>query len=178
MELIKNIHFYSIIMTEKEFHYNLVKLQDSLMRFALKLISDKVDAKDLVQETMLKALVFMDKFKYDSNFKAWVFTIMKNTFINNYRSHTRENLYRHSNNDSFTINNVRNFDNVEIESVFEVRELNENIEKLNDIYRIPIKMRIAGYKYKEIAEDLKLNTGTVKSRIFLSRKKLIGILSN
>ena len=72
-------------MTTYEFNNNLIGMKTNLQRFAMSLTYDRDTALDLVQDTYLKALTFKDKFVDYTNLKAWVFTIMKNTFINNYR---------------------------------------------------------------------------------------------
>jgi RNA polymerase sigma-70 factor, ECF subfamily len=164
-------------MTAIEFQYRLINLQESLMNFAYRLTSDKNDAKDLVQETMLKALEYRNKFVYESNFKAWTYTIMKNTFINNYRRSVHQNMYRDQTNGSFFISQTVSTGSDDPDSTYSVREIIQNIEQLRDMFRIPFKMHINGYKYKEIANKLNLNIGTVKSRIFLSRKQLMDQLS-
>ena len=72
-------------MTTIEFNSSLTKLQGNLEAFAKQLTGNEDDAKDLMQETFLKALVYREKYVNHNNFKAWVYTIMKNIFINNYR---------------------------------------------------------------------------------------------
>jgi RNA polymerase sigma-70 factor (ECF subfamily) len=143
------------------------------MRFAYSLTSDREDAKDLVQETFLKALKYCDTFVNESNFKAWMYTIMKNTFINNYRSSFRQNLYCDKTKESFFINQTLAAGSDDPDSAYSALEIAQTIEQLKDKFRIPFKMHINGYKYKEIADELNLNIGTVKSRIFLSRKQLM-----
>ncbi|MDP4208177.1 MAG: RNA polymerase sigma factor [Bacteroidota bacterium] len=160
-------------MTAIEFEYKLIDLQGTMMRFAYRLTANKEDAQDLVQETFLKALRCYKQFIYQSNLKAWVFTIMKNTFINNYRHGIRLNIYR----DQTKINQLKSTSLDDPDSAYSALEITQNIEQLKDILRIPFKMHINGYKYKEIAEELHLNIGTVKSRIFLSRKRLMDQLS-
>ena len=78
-------------MTAIEFNHQLITLEEKLARFALSLTSNKDDAKDLLQETMLKAITYRDQFVQYTNLKAWTYTIMKNTFINNYRRNVRQN---------------------------------------------------------------------------------------
>ena len=80
-------------MTAIEFNYQITNLQVHLKSFALKLTSNDVDSEDLVQETTLKALRFRDKFVDSSNLKAWLFTIMKNTYINDYRKKKRASTF-------------------------------------------------------------------------------------
>lgn len=160
-------------MTAIEFQHKLISLEDSLGRFAYSLTTDKEDAKDLVQETFLKALVYRDKFTHNDNFKAWTYTIMKNTFINNYRRNVRKNTHRDLTKESFYLNHPKATGADDPDSSLTTNELNKNIELLGDEFRVPLKMHHEGYKYKEIAEKLNLNIGTVKSRIFFSRKKLM-----
>jgi RNA polymerase sigma factor (sigma-70 family) len=165
-------------MTSTEFHNQLVKLKESLMRFAFTLTADKDDAKDLVQETFLKALKYSNQFVEESNIKAWTSTIMKNTFINNYRQSVRHNLYRDQTKESIIINQTKSVSRDDPDSVYSVMEINQNIEQLEERFRIPFKMHMNGYKYREIADELNLNIGTVKSRIFSSRRKLKDILND
>jgi len=162
-------------MTAIEFQYKLIDLQESLMRFAYSLTADKDDAKDLVQETYLKALTYRDKFEDDTNMKAWTFTIMKNTFINIYRKAKKQNTTFDSSDNQFLTNSKT--ENNDPASQYSHNEINKKIEELDDAFRIPFQMHTSGYKYKEIAENLNLKIGTVKSRIFLSRKQLMNLLN-
>jgi RNA polymerase sigma-70 factor, ECF subfamily len=164
-------------MSATEFQSTLINLQDSLMRFAYSLTTDKDDAKDLVQETNFKALNSYDKYVLESNFKAWTFTIMKNTFINSYRRNINQNIYRSQVKESFYIRQSESVAYSDPESAYSAMEISENIEQLKDIFRIPFKMYIYGYKYKEIADKLSLNIGTVKSRIYMSRRQLMNQLN-
>jgi len=157
-------------LTKKEFQNELLSLQDCLMRFAYSLTSDSDDAKDLLQSTNLKALTYCNLFKENTNLKAWTFTIMKNTFINIYRKAIKQNTTYDINDNLFLMNNK--LENNRPDSQYSHNEINKKIEELDDNFRIPFQMHTSGYKYKEIAEKLNLNLGTVKSRIFFSRKKL------
>ena len=76
-------------MTKIQFNNELLNLSDQLYFYALRLTSDSEHANDLLQETMLKALTYRDKFTQNINFKAWLYTIMKNTFINDYRRNVK-----------------------------------------------------------------------------------------
>lgn len=164
-------------MTAIEFQYKLINLQESLMGFAYRLTADKDDAKDLVQETFLKSLKSYDKFVHEANFKAWTFTIMKNIFINNYRHCLLQNTFRDQTKESFYVNKTEASDSGDAHSAYSALEIKQHLEKLKDALRIPLKMYVEGYKYKEIADKLNLNIGTVKSRIFLSRRQLINQLN-
>lgn len=159
-------------MTTLQFNDSLLGLQDRLRYFALSLTSNDNDASDLLQETILKALTYRNQFVSNTNFKAWVFTIMKNTFINNYRRDQKSKNTFDSTDDAIRLANKKNYESETPEVVHSVLELNNTIERLEDEFRIPFRMHTEGFKYKEIAEKLSLPIGTVKSRIFFTRKKL------
>jgi RNA polymerase sigma-70 factor (ECF subfamily) len=160
-------------MTAVEFQHKLVSLESNLERFAYSLTLNREDAKDLLQETFLKALTYRDKFTHNDNFKAWAYTIMKNTFINNYRRNIRQNTHRDQTKEGYFLNQPKAMGFDDPDSAFSTKELTRNVEQLDDEFRIPFKMHHEGFKYKEIADELNLNIGTVKSRIFFSRKKLM-----
>jgi len=160
-------------MTAIEFNHQLIDLEDNLERFALSLTSDREEAKDLLQETYLKALSYRDKFVHYTNLKAWTFTIMKNTFINNYRKAMRQNTTMDNTKDLYFLNNVQESGFSSPDSKYAYDEINKEIEQLDDEFKVPFRMHHQGYKYKEIAEKLNLKIGTVKSRIFFTRKKLM-----
>lgn len=165
------------IMTAIQFDTKLLSLQDRLRYFALSLTANHDDAKDLLQETILKALTYRGQFVDNTNFKAWVFTIMKNTFINNYRRNQKVRRTFDSNEDSLTFAAKKSYTSETPESAQSVQEMLLCIERLEDDFRIPFKMHTEGFKYKEIAEELDLPIGTVKSRIFFTRKKLQEMLA-
>ncbi|MDD6723432.1 MAG: RNA polymerase sigma factor [Muribaculaceae bacterium] len=159
-------------MGNAKFQSNLMNLQANLLNFAYMLTSNRDDAYDLLQDTTLKALDNEDKYAENTNFKGWVFTIMRNIFINNYRRagraatvvDTTENLYH--------LNLCQESGIETPEGAYGVNEISAAIDDIADEYRIPFVMHIQGYKYNEIAEHMNLPLGTVKSRIFFARKKL------
>ena len=164
-------------MTKIQFNNELLNLSNQLYFYALRLTSDPERANDLLQETMLKALTYRDKFTQNINFKAWLYTIMKNTFINDYRRNVKiRNTFDDSNNDFHLL-----FSKDKVfpapDSFYSTKEILKTIDELEDDYRIPFTMFLDGYKYKEIAEELDIPLGTVKSRIFFTRKKLEKSLS-
>lgn len=165
-------------MTAVQFNQRLLSMQDKLLYFALSLTANDEDARDLLQETTLKALTYRDQFVNNTNFKAWVFTIMKNTFINNYRRVQKTRNTFDSTEDAIRAAYKKNYTSETPENVYAVMEMNSKVEKLDDEFRVPFKMHTQGYKYKEIAEHLDLPIGTVKSRIFFTRKKLQEMLKD
>ena len=165
-------------MTQYEFNNNLIEMKTNLHRFAMSLTSDRVTALDLVQDTYLKAITYKDKFVDYTNLKAWVFTIMKNTFINNYRRNIKENTIIDGTQDLYYINQPSDKGFISPESSYSENEIEKAIESLEDEFRIPFRMHINGYKYKEIADELGLKIGTVKSRIFFTRQKLMHMLKD
>jgi RNA polymerase sigma factor (sigma-70 family) len=162
-------------MTTMEFNHKLLNL-DGMERFAMSLTLNREKAKDLLQETYLKALTNKDNYVEVANFKAWTYTIMKNTFINNYRRSFREKTSFDYSKDLLLLNNLEESHLGRPESEFTCQEINKAIDAMEDEFRIPFRMHTEGYKYNEIAEALNLKIGTVKSRIFLLRKKLMETL--
>ena len=165
-------------MTSLEFNYKLMGLESNLKYFAYTLTSDYEDAQDLVQETFLKALTNREKFTSDTNLKAWTFTILKNTFINNYRQNVRKNTIVDKTDDLHFLN-LSQESNIGLpDSEYSIKEINNMISQISPEQRRPFEMYNQGYKYKEIAEQLNLSIGTVKSRIFFTRKKLMEALKD
>jgi len=159
-------------MTTHEFQHELMHLQKNLIVFAFSLTSNTENAHDLLQETNLKALNYCDRFVCETNFKAWTFTIMKNTFINDYRRRIHFNII--NGNDGISIlNQIESGVALDPASILESKELEKIIESIDEKLKVPFKMQYEGYKYREIAEILDVKVGTVKSRIFIARQKLM-----
>ncbi|MDC1105913.1 sigma-70 family RNA polymerase sigma factor [Prolixibacteraceae bacterium] len=155
-----------------QFQKSLLQLEDKLYYFALSLTADPERAQDLLQETYLKALTYREKFKDNTNFKAWIYTIMKNTFINDYRRNIKtKTTFDFSNND-YLLNISKDVHFPSPDSTQAEKEILNNIYRLDKEFREPFLMFLNGFKYKEIASKLGLPLGTVKSRIFFTRKKL------
>ena len=159
-------------MTAIEFHYKLISLEPDLNRFAYKLTADREDARDLVQETFLKALKYCGSYVYESNFAAWTYTIMKNTFINGYRRSVKQNTFNSKTDDDFSRYFGIASDTFHPDSEYSAKELEKSIDALQDNFKLPFKMHFEGFKYQEIAEALDLRLCTIKSRIFQARKQL------
>lgn len=160
------------------FQENLMKLQDNLLNFAYKLTSNRDDAYDLLQDTTLKALDNEEKYADNTNFKGWVFTIMRNIFINNYRRQVRNSTIIDTTEDLYHVNLSQESGLTSPEGSVAVKEISVAINNFSDEYKVPFTMYLAGYKYNEIAEKMSLPLGTVKSRIFFARKRLQGLLKD
>ncbi len=158
--------------TTTTFQTNLMNLQSNLLNFAFMLTSNRDDAYDLLQDTTLKALDNQDKYAENTNFKAWVMTIMRNIFINNYRRTVRAATVVDTTDNLYHLNLSQESGFESPEESYGASEITEAISEFSDEYRIPFSMHVVGYKYNEIAEKMNLPLGTVKSRIFFARKKL------
>ena len=159
-------------MATSEFQTKLMSLQSNMLNFALMLTSNRDNAYDLLQDTTLKALDNEDKYTDNTNFKGWVFTIMRNIFINNYRRVARSATVIDQTEDLYHLNISQDSGFETPEGSFQAGEITAAINQMSDEYRIPFSMHVAGYKYNEIADEMNLPLGTVKSRIFFARKKL------
>ncbi len=159
-------------MTTLNFQTELSQLKIVLHRFAYKLTNNQEDSKDLYQETAYRALVNQEKFRAGTNLKAWLFTIMRNIFINNYRKKIKQNTILDSTDNDFYINSGSTVVVNDANSTILMKELEVLVDALDDSIRIPFLMHYYGYKYQEIATELNLPLGTIKSRIFFARKKL------
>jgi len=133
------------------------------------------DARDLTQETMLKAITYRNYYTPQTNFKAWVFTIMRNLFINQYRRRVKSGAIFDHSKEVFLIGNIHSHEDSAIEKIG-VKDINRQINLLGEEYQAPFEMHFEGFKYKEIADKLGIPIGTVKSRIFIARKKLMEAL--
>ena len=159
-------------MASIEFNNEVVGLQSSLKPFALKLTRDMDDAEDLIQETMFRAFSNEDKFQNGTKLKAWLYTIMKNIFINNYRKKIKRNTILDNSDNQYFLDSVSHTTTNDAEMAFVRKDIDQAILSLSSEFRVPFMMHHKGYKYHEIAEKLNLPLGTVKSRIFFTRKAL------
>ena len=155
-----------------EFSHQIAGLRGDLQGFTRKFTLDREESRDLVQDTMLKALIYRNKFRENTNLKGWLFTIMRNTFINNYRKDQRKKVISDQSKEYF-------FQSTEDEHTFnrphenlEFNEIWKNVNNLREELLIPFKMHNSGYKYHEIAKHLGIPIGTVKNRIFHARKEI------
>ncbi|MEY4595144.1 MAG: hypothetical protein RIQ47_1554 [Bacteroidota bacterium] len=148
-----------------------------LRNYALKLTQDVEDADDLVQDTMLKAFTNEEKFAEGTNLKGWLYTIMKNIFINKYRRAMKSNIFHDDTENQYYINNMATAQRNDGDGNLIMKDIDAALGELNDNLRTPFLMSYTGYKYEEIASKLKLPLGTVKVRIHNARKELSEKLS-
>ncbi|MDD6281189.1 MAG: RNA polymerase sigma factor [Muribaculaceae bacterium] len=165
-------------MMSANFENKLLSLQSNLLNFAYLLTSNRDDAYDLLQDTTLKALDNEDKYVDNVNFKGWVFTIMRNIFINNYRKVVRSATVIDQTEDLYHLNLPQESGLETPEGSIAATEITAAINSFSDEYRVPFSMHVAGYKYNEIADKMNLPLGTVKSRIFFARKRLQEMLKD
>ena len=150
----------------------MVAMQDELLRFAYKLTGDEEEANDLLQETSLKALDNEDKFEPETNFRGWMYTIMRNIFINNYRKQVRDQTFVDHTDNLYHLSQSQESGFESTEAAYDLKEIRHAVNRLPKEYRVPFAMHVSGFKYREIADRLNLPLGTVKSRIFFTRQRL------
>lgn len=152
---------------DPDFDQLLATHQAFLRRLALLLTKDAVMAEDLLQDTLIKAWTYREKFTTGTNFKAWCAVIMRNTFINEYHKTRRRSrlsaqiLPRQEQ----TVEN-------DAEAQLTYKEVERLVQSLHDIYRQPFCLHVDGYSYEEIAQYMQLPIGTIKSRIHTARQWL------
>lgn len=159
-------------MEATNFQSRLMGLQANMLNFAYMLTSNRDDAYDLLQDTMLKVLDNQDKYVENTNFKGWVFTIMRNIFINNYRRVVRSATVIDQTEDCYHLNLSQDSGLESPEGSYAASEITAAINEFPEKYRVPFSMHVAGYKYNEIADEMGLPLGTIKSRIFFARQEL------
>ncbi len=162
----------------KGFEDKLIDLQNNMMNFALTLTSNREEAKDLLQETTLRALDNKEKYYENVNFKGWVFTIMHNIFVNNYRRVVRSQTMIDQTENLYHLNMPQDSGFDTPEGAYTVSEISRVINSFTNEYKVPFTMHVSGFKYEEIAQQLGLPIGTVKSRIFFARKRLQELLAD
>jgi RNA polymerase sigma-70 factor (ECF subfamily) len=159
-------------MTSIDFKKTVQRETQSLRHYAYQLTKNVEDTNDLVQDTMLKAITYRDKFIDGTNLKGWLYTIMKNTFINNYRRMVKRNTFIDQTDNDYYLDSVSPLVKNEAEKKFMLRDIEQAIDGLPDSLKKPFTMNTRGFKYHEIAEILHIPIGTVKTRIFVARRQL------
>ena len=165
-------------MTTIEFNNLVYTASKSLKYPALKFTHNQADANDLIQDTIHKALRNKTKFKKGTNIKAWLYIIMKNTFISNYHKVEKRNNLIDPIEDDFSLNVPSTITQNDGTTNVAMEEINKAIDALDKCFREPFMMHFSGYKYEEIAEKLRIPMGTVKNRIHVARKTLMEALKD
>jgi RNA polymerase sigma-70 factor (ECF subfamily) len=150
----------------------LMQNADFLKPFAVTLTKDQEIAKDLLQETMYRALANQEKYSVGTNIKAWLYTIMRNIFINNYRRKAKQNTIFDNSSNDFLLDHQQSAIANTAESNLRIKEIQAAIHGLPNIFRQPFMLYFEGFKYHEIAEMLREPLGTIKSRIHFARRLL------
>jgi RNA polymerase sigma factor (sigma-70 family) len=156
-------------MTIADFNNSLIVNSEFLMPFAFTLTQDKEDAKDLYQETLARALANKDKYNFGTNIKAWLYTIMRNIFINNYRKKSRHKIVV---DDEFYVNSSKATTTNDAIAAINIKDIQREIIELPEDFKHPFVLYFDGFKYTEIAGMLNEPLGTIKSRIHFARKLL------
>lgn len=165
-------------MTTMEFNDLVYTASKSLKYPALKFTHNQADANDLIQDTILKALRNKNKFKKGTNIKAWLYIIMKNTFISNYHKIDKRNSLVDPIDDDYALTASSTITFNHGTSNIAMEEINKAINNLDKAFREPFMMHFSGYKYEEIAQKLRIPMGTVKNRIHVARKTLMSALKD
>ena len=159
-------------MSSIEFNQLLTSNTEFLKGFAFSFTKDSEDANDLIQDTFVKALRYKNNFKEGTNIKGWLFTIMRNIFINNYKRKKFQNTITDSTDNSYFIDASQDYSFDSVTTQINEKEIRSAIGNLSKDFKVPFTMFVEGYHYDEIADTLGIPMGTVKSRIFHARKKL------
>jgi len=168
------------VKKRKSFEAEALQHMEALYRTALRMTKNESDAEDLVQEAYVKAYRFWDRFEPGSNCRAWLFKIMTNIFINEYRSKTRSPMSVNVDelDDNFLYGQLavdettRNPEQELFSRIFD-DDVKKAIESLPDDFRLVVVLAfLEGFSYQEIADIMDLQLGTVKSRLHRGRKLL------
>ena len=159
-------------MSTIEFNNMLVNNAEFLKPFAITLTRDSEAAKDLFQETLFRALANKEKYNVGTNIKAWLYTIMRNIFINNYRRKSKQNTIFDNTPNEFLLNQSQSVAANTAESTLRLKDIQAAVHNLPDIFRNPFLLYFDGFKYHEISKMLNEPLGTITSRIHFARKLL------
>ncbi len=161
-----------------------IQQYESILRpFAFNLTKSREATEDLIQDTFYRALLNSEKFLEGTNIKAWLFTIMRNVFINNYRRKKNSNVITDTSDNQYLLNSTKRIDKNDSERSFLAEDISKAMQEVSSDFTEPFMMYFNGFSYQEISEQLDLPLGTIKSRIFFARKELqfklksIGVLN-
>ena len=155
-----------------DFGMEIMQYERILRPFAFNLTKNREETEDLVQDTFYRALSNKEKFATGTNIKAWLFTIMRNIFINNYRRNQKRNTVNDSSDNQYLLNSTKKVEKNASDRSFLADDIEKAMAGVSKDFTEPFMMYHTGFKYQEIADKLDLPLGTVKSRIFFARKEL------
>ena len=161
---------YKLLNSMKDVSLEICALRGTLKQLSWRFTRNPEESSDLVQDTLLKAFTYRDKYREDTNLQGWLFTIMRNTFINTYRKNQKEASFRDKTRELYFLN-VED-EHTSPEKEFRWNELWSRIDSIDENLKTPFKLHNSGYRYHEIAEQLNIPIGTVKNRIFQARKEI------
>jgi len=159
-------------MSTHEFHHQISNLHPVVRTFTRRFTSDRDEALDLAQDTILRALTNSEKFRKDTNLQGWLFTIMRNTFINSYHKGQRLKISNDRSSELAIMNVEDTYTFNGPATNLEYSDIRKQVSTLRDELLVPFEMYASGYKYHEIAEHENIPLGTVKNRIFQARKEI------
>lgn len=158
--------------TSTNFFAEIMQYENMLRPFAFSLTKSREETEDLIQDTFYRALINQEKFSEGTNIKAWLFTIMRNIFINNYRRRKKSNTVTDTSENQYLLNSTKKIEKNESERKFLSEDITKAMKQVSKDFTEPFMMYYKGFHYQEISEQLHLPLGTVKSRIFFARKEL------
>lgn len=156
----------------EKFGEDIIKYEAVLRPAAFNLTRNKEEMEDLVQDTFYRALTNSEKFTNGTNIKAWLFTIMRNNFINKYHKKKRGEMALSLPSDYQALNNGQLVDKNDSRRTFMAEDINNAMQEVSSDFTVPFIMYHEGFHYHEISEKLNVPLGTIKSRIFSARKTL------
>jgi RNA polymerase sigma factor (sigma-70 family) len=159
-------------METKIYSQLLTEYTPLLRAFAYRFTRDNEEINDLLQDTLVKAIRYHGQFQEGTNLKAWLCTILRNTFINEYRRNAKRNALI-TTEEEITSNQLYHSSNPnQAEGKFAMADIQKALNTVPEDYRTPFIRHFEGFKYHEIADELNIPIGTVKTRIHLARKIL------
>lgn len=159
-------------MASVNFETEILQYENILRPFAFNLTRSAAETDDLIQDTFYRALANREKFSEGTNIKAWLCTVMRNIFINNYRRQKKSNTVVDTSENQFLLNSTSKIESNGAENSFLAEDIMQAMRNVSKDFTEPFMMYYQGFQYQEISEKLCLPLGTVKSRIFFARKEL------
>lgn len=164
---------------QQDFHEEIIPHLDSLYNFALRLTADPTDAEDLVQDTIVKAYRFFNSYEKGTNAKAWLFRILKNSYINNYRKKSKQPYQVDYSEISTYYESIRSeqSDTTDLETRMYRDMLDDTLSAAlksipEDFRTVVILCDVEGFTYEEISNMLDVPIGTIRSRLHRGRNLL------